>query len=133
MTIPEICKSYEEKIQSAYQSPVNLQEAEILAGEFLHAQILVSDALKQADLDTRMRKSGLKAIRASVYLNKAFQDGKKLSDMMLEQMVNTDSLAQGEQDGFDRAEAERNDLERYFNIFQNAHVFFRGVSRARFD
>lgn len=130
MDLLDLFTTYENKIKLAYENSVTLADAEVLAGEFLYAQTVVSQALQTADMDSRMRKSGLKAIRATVYLNKAILDGKKLSDTMIDAMVTVDSLVQGEQDAFDKAESYRDNLERYFSIFQNAHIFYRGLAKS---
>ena len=133
MTIEEYCKEFEEKIQSAYTEAVTLAEAETLAGQFLTAQMRISDEIRNADLDARMRRSGLKAVRAAVYMEEATKGDKKPSDVMLAALVDRDKLVQGEQEAFDKAECSRDNLERYYNIFREAHVFFRGVSRGRFE
>lgn len=128
-----LCQDLTKKIRDSYESGVTLDEAEKLAGEFLYAQIQVSVELKKADLSSRMRKSGLRAIRAAIYMEAATKDPKKPSDVMLEQMVNLNDIVQGEQTGFDEAESELDELERYYNIFREAHIFFRGVSKGKFE
>lgn len=133
MSFKELCKSLEGKIQESYEQGVTLESAERLAAEFLHAQISVSAELKKADLDSRMRKSGVKAIRAAIYMEAATKDTKKPSDVMLEAIVNMNELVIGEQKSFDDAEAEKDSLERYYNIFREAHIHYRNVSKGRFD
>lgn len=125
-------KHLEAKIQNSYTEGNTLEEAEKLAAEFLHAQMKVSDELKNLDLDARMRKSGVKAIRAAIYMDAATKDPKKPSDVMLDAIVNMNDLVQGEQNELDKAEVERSALERYYDIFGNAHIFFRGVAKGNF-
>lgn len=132
MSFQELCKSLEKKIQNAYTEGVTMEEAEKLAAEFLFAQIRISEALKTADLSARMRKSGVKAVRAAVYLDGAKQGDKKPSDVLLQAQVDTNELVSGEQDALDQAEVERDELERYYNIFQNGHIYFRGVAKGAF-
>lgn len=123
----------EKDIKSAYEEGVTLEQAERLAAKFLHAQLQVSALLQPADLDSRMRKSGLKALKAAVYLEAATKGDKKPSDVLLNALVDSDKLVQGEQDAFDGAEVSRDTLERYYNIFKEAHVYFRGVAKGRFE
>lgn len=128
-----LCEKLEKKIIDSYETGVSLEDAERLAAEFLAAQIAVSDQLKVADLDSRMKKSGVKALRAAIYLKEATKGEKKPSDVLLQATVDQDDLVQGEQQTFDEAEARCAALERYYSIFREAHIFYRGVSKGRFD
>lgn len=121
----------EKIIQNAYESGTTIEEAERLAARFLHAQLQVSTELSKASLDARMRKSGLKAVRAAVYLEEATKGDKKPSDVMLDALVNRHEVVQSEQDEFDKAEVKTAELERLYSIYGNAHVYFRQVSRVQ--
>lgn len=123
----------EAKIVDSYENGVTLEGAEKLAGEFLVAQIHISKELKKSDLNSRMRKSGVKAVRAAIYMEAATKGDKKPSDVMLEAGVNMNELVQGEQNAFDEAEAERDELERLYNICREAHVHFRAIAKGRFE
>lgn len=125
-------KHLEDKIKSSYESGVTQSEAEKLAGEFLHAQIQIAEELYKLDLDSRMRKSGVKAIKAAVYMSAATKTDKKPSDTLLEQLVNQDELVQKELKGFDESEAEKDHLQNIYNILKEAHIFYRTVSRGSF-
>lgn len=131
-TFEQFCKNLEIKIQKSYEEGTSLEEAERLAAEFLVAQIRVSEALKAASLDSSMRKSGLKAIRAAVYLENATKSDKKPSDVLLSAMVDVHEVVQSEQDAHDKALAESESLKRYYDIFVNAHIFYRGVAKGSF-
>lgn len=131
-TFKSMCESLEKEIQDSYTNGVTVVEAERLAGNFLHAQIKVSEELKSLDLDARMRKSGVKAVRAAIYMEAATKTDKKPSDVLLEATVNMNELVQGEQDSLDKAEVERDHLERYYNIFQQAHLHFRNIAKGTF-
>lgn len=122
----------EAKIIKAYDEGVTIETAERLAGEFLYAQMRVSDELKNYDLDSRMRKSGLKAVRAAVYAEACKASEKKPTEGALDHLLNSSPLVSVEQDNLDAAEVTRDGLERYYNIFQNAHIFFRGIARGNF-
>lgn len=127
------CRKLEAKIKAAYEGGTTLDQAEKLAAEFLHAQIVVGAELQSADLDARMKKSGVKAIRAAVYLDGATKGEKKPSDTLLEAVINSDKIVQGEQDSLDLAEVRRNTMENYMSIFREAHIFFRGIAKGRFE
>lgn len=132
MKFKELCEKLEGKIQNAYEEGVTLETAERLASEFLYAQLLVSGELKKADLDSRMRKTGVKAIRASIYLEIIKAADKKPTEAQIAALIDTDNIVEGEQKAYDIAEVEHADLKRYYDIFTNAHIFFRGVSRGVF-
>lgn len=122
-----------QKIQGSYEQGVTVLEAEKLASEFLHAQLQLSEKMRTADLDVRMRKSGLKAIRAAVYIEMATKTDKKPSDAMIDAYVNRNALVQLEQQAYDELEVELNYLRNSYDIFNNAHIFFRGVAKGKFE
>lgn len=128
----ELCEQLETKIKLSYEEGVTLEVAERLASEFLYAQLAVSSELRKADLDSRMKKSGVKAIRAAVYLAEVKGAEKKPTEAMIQSIIDSDELVTGEQKGFDEAEVERDDLKRYYDIFTNAHIHFRGVAKGNF-
>lgn len=120
------------EIKAAYEESVTMDKAERLSGRFLHGMILVAEELRNVDLDARMRKSGVKAIRAAVYLEEVRKSEKKPSDVLLEALVNSSREVQAAQDAWDTAEVYRDQLQNYYNIFNQAHVFFRQTSKASF-
>src|SRR5277367_1274789 len=118
----ERLKELEQKIKDSYEQGVTIVMAESLAGEFLHAMIQVSEELRVADMDARMRKSGVKAIRAAVYLEEVKKQDKKPADTLLEATINSNKMVQEAQDQFDESEVYRNLLDSYLNIFNQAHI-----------
>lgn len=120
-------------INKAYESPVTIEEAERLAAKFLDAQIQVGAELQVVDLDARMKKTGVKAIRAAVYLDTATAGDKKPSDVLIEAVINSDERVKKEQEELDKAEVKRDALYNYLNVFKESHIFFRGVSKGRFE
>jgi hypothetical protein len=133
MTFQALCESLEGKIQDSYTTGVTLEEAEKLAGEFLHALIKVSSELKNRDLDARMKKSGVKSIRAAIYLDILQKNEKKPTEAAIGALIDSDKIVLGEQTSLDQAEVDRDELERYYSIFQNAHIFYRGIARGKFE
>ena len=121
------------KIQGAYEEGVTLDQAEKLAGEFLYAQLQVSSELKKADLDSRMRKTGVKAVRAAIYMDASTKSEKKPTEATLSALVDMHEVVQTEQEAFDKAEVEKDELIRLYNVFREAHVYFRGIAKGKFE
>ncbi len=129
----QLFEELKEIIKDTYERGVTLEEAEKLAGRFLHAQMLVAEELQKADLDSRMKKSGTKAIKAAVYLEFATKDPKKPSDVLLSALVDTNEMVQKSQQFLDEAEVSRDDLQNHLSIFKEAHLHFRAISKGRFE
>lgn len=127
-----LCLELETSIQTSYEAGVSMEEAEKLASKFLYAQMQVSNELRKADLDSRMQKSGLKAIRSTIYLDEVSKADKKPSDVLLEAIVNINEVVQGQQNALDLSEVTRDELNRYYSIFQNAHIHFRSIAKGSF-
>jgi hypothetical protein len=132
MSFTQFCKNLELKIQRSYEEGTSLEEAERLAAEFLHAMLNISDKLKAASLDASMRKSGLKAVKAAVYLEAANAKDKKPSDTLLNAMVDVHEIVQQEQEAYDKALVEAESLHRYYDIFNQAHIYYRQTSKGSF-
>lgn len=128
----DLCEQLETKIQKSYGEGVTMETAERLASEFLYAQLQVSAELKRADLDSRMRKSGVKAVRAAIYLDIVSKADKKPVEAQLAAMIDSDKIVIDEQQAYDVAEVEAEDLKRYYDVFGNAHIHFRGISKGSF-
>lgn len=121
------------KIKTTYESGVSVGEAEKLAAEFLYAMISLSDEIQKADLDARMRKTGVKTIKAAVYLSEARASDKKPTEAMLGALVDSTDLVSSEQEAFDTAENTLETLQNYYSIFKESHIFYRGVSKGSFN
>ena len=133
MTFTEYCEELQADIISAYESSPNLNEAEKLAAKFLNAMIETGKELQSCDLDFRMKRSGLKAIKGAVYLEAATKDAKKPSDVLIAALVDTDKLVISAQEAADAAEVYKNQLENYLSVFREAHIFMRGCAKGRFE
>lgn len=133
MSYDAMFKELETKIQQSYEEGITIPEAERLAGEFLHCQMMVSAEIKKADLSARMRKSGVKAIKAGVYMEAASKGDKRPTEAALAATVDMDETARDHQDDLDLAEVERDELERQYDILVNGHIFFRGIAKGNFS
>jgi hypothetical protein len=120
-------------IKSSYEEGVTVAEAERLAGKFLYTQLLVVEELRKTDLDSRVRKSGVKAVKAAVYLEGARSQDKKPSDALLNAQVDVHELVQGEQESFDKSESYRDYLENQLNILKDGHIHFRTIAKGNFN
>lgn len=129
----EFCKQLEDKIKNSYEEGVTLEQAEKLAAEFLYAQMVVSNELKKSDLDSRMKKTGLKAVEAAVYASLSEDTTKKRTVDALKHAVNLEVVVQDEQNNFDKSEVNTDELTRYYHIFREAHIHYRGISKGKFE
>ena len=129
LNIIQFCENLKTTIKDAYESGTTMVEAEKLAGRFLHAMLHIAEELRVSDLDARMRKTGVKAIKAAVYLQNAQASDKKPSDKMLEAMVDQDKLVGSQQEGYDTAEVHKNYLQSVYDVCKEAHVFMRGIAK----
>lgn len=119
-------------IKSSYEESITVSEAEKLAGRFLEAQLQLTKALSSADLDSRMKKSGLKALKAGTYLEAATGGEKKPSDTLLNNIVDDNDAVKLAQAEFDSAEVYKDELYNYFSIFRESHIHFRTIARGSF-
>lgn len=129
----ELFEKLSDKIKNSYEEGITQSEAEKLAGEFLYAQMVVAEELRKADLDARMKKSGLKALAAAVYMEAATKGDKKPSDSFLQNLVDLDKLVQTERESFDQSEVEKDKLHNYLKIFQEAHIHYRTIAKGKFE
>ncbi len=123
----------EDAIKSAYETSVTMEDAEKLAAKFIHAQIIAAQSLRETDLDARMRKSGLKAVKASVYLAESKKGDKKPTEATLEALVNTNQLVSSTQTQLDESEVQRDILINYLSVFKEGHIYFRGIAKGNFN
>jgi len=133
MTLEQRISELSDKIQGAYESQVTIPEAEALAAEFLHAQLLIAGELSKSDLDARMRKAGAKAIKSAVRMAEIQKHDKKPTEGALDDAMNTSGDVAEAQDAQDAAEVRVAYLQNHLSIFREAHIFFRGVSKGKYD
>lgn len=122
-----------EIVQAAYSESVTISEAEKLAARCLHAQMLIAEDLKSSDLDSRMKKNGVKAVRAKVYMEEVAKHEKKPAEGLLDHVLALNDKCNKEQDAYDSAEVKKSYLETYLGIFKDGHIFFRGIAKGKFE
>lgn len=128
----EFIEDIKQEIQRAYDSSVTFAEAEKLANKFLICQITLADTIAKSDLDSRMRKTGLKALRAAVYTEAATKGDKKPTEAALAATVDQDKQVMEAQEGYDTADVETAHAQNMYNICKEAHIYFRGLAKATF-
>lgn len=129
----KIYKEIEIAIANAHKEGVTLDQAERLAAKCLSAQIMLSEQLSSTDLNARMAKSAVKAIKAGVYMNTVNGADKKPTEAMITSIIDSDESVIDEQRKLDTFENERDGLNRYYDIFREAHIYFRGIAKGRFE
>lgn len=133
MEFQKYCQTLEQKISNSYTDGISTEQAERLAGEFLSAMLKVSDEIKVQALDARMKKSGLKAIRAAIYLDIIQKADKRPTEAHTSAMIDSDKIVLEEQRRLDEAEVTVDQLERCYSIFSNAHIHYRGIAKGRIE
>lgn len=121
------------EITQSYEQGTTIPEAERLATKLLSAMLMLTEELKIASLDARMKKAGNKSVRAAVYLAEVQKHDKKPSDSMLENIVAVNEAVQDQQSNLDQAEVEYEYLENYMQIFREAHIHFRSIAKGKFE
>lgn len=120
------------KVQAAFQSGISMADSESLANEFLDAKMRMATEMTKLDLDARMRKQGVKAIKAAIYMEAATKDLKKPSDTLLEHLVNQNALVMCEQTAYDEAEVALAEVERIYANLHEAMILYRGIAKGGF-
>lgn len=128
-----ICEELKLAIESAYNEGISIPEAEKLAARTLTARLELSDEIKSAALDARMKKHGAKAVRAAVYMEELAKHEKKPAEAYMEHAVNLSEVVAAEETAFAEAEAELQCLDAYLRIFADAHIYFRAVMKGTFE
>ncbi len=129
----EMIEALAQDIQGAYEDSPTIPEAEKLAGKFLYAQIQIANELQICDLDAKMKRAGTKAVKAAVYLEHATKGDKKPSDTMLGALVDSSDIVMGQLKTEAQAEVDRDWLRNHFEIFKEAHIFFRALCKGSFQ
>lgn len=124
--------TYQELIQSletTYQGGITLGEAEKLAAKALFVMDQLSRELVTKEGDRRLRKAGVKAIRAAIRIAEVKKYDKKPTESQLEDVLNTSEIVLAEESAFDSAEVDSEAYERMYSIAKEIHVYYRGVAR----
>lgn len=128
-----LCQELETTVQAAYEDGVTIEAAEKLAARMLAAQMKIAMQLASTDLDARMKKNGVKAMKAAAYMDEIAKHEKKPSEGFLENAVNANEIVGKEADAYEKADAEKDALATYLGIFKDAHIYFRTLAKGSFN
>lgn len=120
-------------IEATSEEGCTLEQAERTAAMSLGIMNSLSEQLKHQDKDRRMRKRGLKAIKSAVRMAEVKKYDKKPTESQLQDVVDTDELVMKEEQAFDDSEVDTEELERQYGIAKESHLYFRGISKGRFE
>lgn len=129
----ETFQDLKEVIARAYKDGISIQEAERYAAHTLTARLEIADRLRTIDLDARMKKNGVKAVRGQAYLEEIGKHDKKPTESWLEAAVNTNVLVKAEETQYAEAEVESDYLHALLLVFQDAHIYFRSIMKGAYE
>ncbi len=132
-TLEKVCAGLEKDVKQAYEEGVTLMEAEKLAAKCLGVQLQLAREIKVVDLDSRMKKHGIKAIKAQVYMEELAKHEKKPAEAFLDHAVNQSPLLTAAENDFAIADTDKEELTNFFGIFKDAHIYFRGIAKGKFE
>lgn len=119
-----------EQIKKASEDNITITEAERTAALALDTMDEISDELTIVDKNRRMRKSGLKALKAAIRLEAVQKNEKKPTEGALEDLVAVSIDYRSAEEEYDDAEVLQAELDRHFDISKESHIYFRGVAKA---
>lgn len=132
-TLDELCSELKSIIEKAYTEGVTVMESERLAALTLSTRLELADMIKVKDLDARMKKNGVKVVRANAYMNEITEHEKKPSEGYLDHAINQDPLVRAEEKQYAEAEVECDRLTTYNDVFKDAHIYFRSIAKGNYE
>lgn len=131
--LDKLCTELEKDVKRSYEEGVTMEEAERLAAKCLNVQLSLARAIRTEDIDSRMKRHGIKAVRASVYMAELEKHEKKPTETFLESVVNLDKLVETAERDYAEADAGKEELQNFFGVFKDAHIYFRGIAKGKFE
>lgn len=132
-TVFDVCAELKQIIEAAYNEGVTLSEAEKLAARTLVVRLDLSQELKVVDLDSRMKKHGVKVTRADAYMSEIKKHDKKPVESFLEAAVTMDGNVIESEHDYAKADVQRELIQNYLDIFKDAHIYFRGIAKGSYE
>lgn len=129
-------RELQKQFKKVYEEGVSLEDAERLAARFLDALADLGGPdgqIRTADLDARMKKNGYKTMRAKVYLETVQGQEKKPTEAMIDALICTNAGVATAQDLYEKAEVYAESLHRIYDVFRDAHIYFRGIAKGAFN
>jgi hypothetical protein len=126
-------KELKATIDRIYNEGCTIIEAERLAARTLSIRLDISDRIKEVDLDARMKRHGVKAIRAQAYMDELVKYDKKPAEGLLDHAVNLSELVSAAEGLYSSADTEVDRLKAYLDVFKDAHLYFRNIARGTYE
>jgi hypothetical protein len=128
-----VFKELKATIDRVYNEGCTILEAERLAARTLSIRLDISDRIKEVDLDARMKRHGVKATRAQVYMDEIVKFDKKPAEAYLENAVNLSNLVDVAESLYSIADTEVDRLKTYLGVFSDAHIYFRTIAKGTYE
>ena len=132
-TVFDVCGELKSIIETAYNEGVSVMEAEKLAAKTLVVRLELSQELKVVDLDSRMKKHGVKVTRADAYMSEIKKHDKKPVESFLEAAVTMDGNVIEAEHDYAKADVQKEMIQNYLDIFKDAHIYFRGIAKGTYE
>jgi hypothetical protein len=137
-TTPEVLKgkftSKYHKVLAAldnlYQGVLDEDEAPGLAALCLLTQAALFSSLSGAEFKARALKRDIDFAKAEVFSKLKVQDGKKLTDALVANLVVKDPEVQKLSRELNQAEREAKDLANILALLKEAHITFRSIRKS---
>lgn len=120
-------------VERAYNEGVTIPEAEKLAARTLSIRMAIADEIKTKDLDARMKKHGVKAVRGAAYSLEIGKFEKKPTESALEAAVNMSKTVHAAEEEYAEADTEKDRLQAYSDVFKDSHIFFRQLCKGTYE
>ena len=132
-TVFDVCSELKTIIENAYNEGVTVLEAEKLAAKTLVVRLELSQELKIVDLDSRMKKHGVKVTRADAYMEEIEKHDKKPVESFLEATVTMNGAVIEAEHDYAKADVQKEMIQNYLDIFKDAHIYFRGIAKGNYE
>jgi hypothetical protein len=125
----DLIEQLQKRVSEVYENGTTVSQSEEITHELADAEFKLVTMITPLDLDARMRRHGVKQIRAAVYLDIIKNSEKKPTEAQIAAMVDSDSLVSDAQKGYDGAEAALAEAERLLDAVHNSQVVFRTLMK----
>ena len=132
MSMNKLCEDLKAAIKKGHETDTSVSEAELLACKALDACLALADEIQSIDLKTRMRKAGVRTIRAQAYMDEIAKHDKKPAEGYLDAAIALQSAVQAAEQDLAEHEVELNRLKTYADVFAESHQYFRAIMKAGF-
>lgn len=117
-----------EQLHSAAQSKIDTELAEKAAAFCLTIQMRLASFLEDIELRSRQAKNNISLVYAETYYKyKEENNGKKMTEVSLEQLVNKDENVLNANNEFAKQEATLKKYMYILNAIKDAHLFYRSI------